>query len=794
MRVHRGLSSRIYVAFLAAAALPVLVAGLVGIHYSVEALKAETLLHLERDVSSRAASLGRFFDQVTGELVLLTQTPVVGDLADTLARADAATLEQARERVERLFLAFVRAYPHVYQLRYLDNRGHEFIRVDRQGQQIVAVAPAALQDKSDRYYVHEAQRLDPGQVYVSPLDLNVERGQVEVPERPVIRFATPVADRKGRPRGTLIINLHADFMLDQIQQMAGQRGGRAYLFDRSGFFVSRSAQDAAQSRALRRESAEALADTFTRPLLARILELQHGTQDLGDWIVAYAPITIGRTLAERSDNSMEWSIASSFPRARLFEAVFNLYLLYGVLALCLAATALGGYALSRHLLRPLSALSRESEEIARGNFSHRVEVRGHDEIAWLGQRFNDMAARLEQSYHSLERQKGQLADEVHARTMQLERERSNLAAIIENTADGLLELDAGGTIELANGAAQTLFGARDEPLRGRHVRELWPDWDAVVAARDASGLAPARHDLHLDGRTLSLGVAAVGEAAAPQGWIITLRDVSQERRLQDTRRELDRQMFQMEKLNTLGELAMGVAHEIGNPLAGMKAVTQLLQDDTALPPKTREYLGRIEAEINRLSAFLQTFHGFAAPQQTHPVPCRLADALDDVLLWTRKEAKSRGVTIDYAACASDVPPLFADPGQLKQVLLNLVINAVQAMPQGGHVEIGMCARRADTEAAVPRMRFCVRDDGPGIGPDVLPHVFEPFYTTRPDGSGLGLAVVKKIAVQHGADIRVDSVPGRGSCFELTWPIAVDGAPRITPAARGACPREEALRD
>lgn len=790
MRVHRGLSSRIYMAFLAAAALPVMVAGLVGIHYSLEALKDETLLHLERDVSSRAASLGRFFDQVTGELVLLTQTPVVGDLADALSRADAPVRQQARERVERLFLAFVRAYPHVYQLRYLDIQGQEFIRVDRQGQQIVAVAPQALQDKSDRYYVQEAQRLDPGQVYVSPLDLNIEHGQVEVPERPVIRFATPVADRSGRARGMLIINLHADFMLDQIQQMAGQRGGRAFLFDRSGFFVSRSVQEPVQAGALRRESVEALADTFTRALLTRILDLQHGTQDLGEWIVAYAPITIGRTLAERSDSSMEWSIASSFPRARLFEAVFNLYLLYGVLALCLAATALGGYALSRHLLRPLSALSRETEEIARGNFSHRVEVRGHDEIAGLGQRFNDMAARLEQSYQSLERQRGELADEVRARTMQLERERGNLAAIIENTADGLLELDAVGTIELANGAAQSLFGGA--PLRGRHVRELWPQWDAVVAARDGSALAPARHDLHLGERTLSLGVAAVGATAAPQGWIITLRDVSEERRLQDTRRELDRQMFQMEKLNTLGELAMGVAHEIGNPLAGMKAVTQLLQDDAALPAKTRQVLGRIEAEINRLSAFLQTFHGFAAPQQTHPVACRLADVLDDVLLWTRKEARSRGVTIDYAACASEVPPLFADPGQLKQVLLNLVINAVQAMPAGGRVEIGMCARRADLDAAVPRMRFCVRDNGPGIAPEVLPHVFEPFYTTRSDGSGLGLAVVKKIAVQHGADIQVDSVPGRGTRFELAWPVAVDGPVDPEPAADIVCPSEETL--
>jgi two-component system sensor histidine kinase HydH len=305
------------------------------------------------------------------------------------------------------------------------------------------------------------------------------------------------------------------------------------------------------------------------------------------------------------------------------------------------------------------------------------------------------------------------------------------------------------------------------------VRELWPRWDEFAATRAAA--AAERYDLHADERTLSLGVAAVGDATSPQGWIVTLRDVSEERRVQETRRELDRQMFQMEKMNTLGELATGVAHEIGNPLAGMKAVTQLLQEDDAVPADTRRYLARIEAEIDRLSAFLRTFHGFAAPQATHPVPCRLREAIEDVLLWTRKEARSRGVTIDYAACCHEVPPLYADPGQLKQVLLNLVINAVQAMPSGGKIEIGMCAQGADLAAAVPRMRFCIRDDGPGIAAEVLPRIFEPFYTTRAEGTGLGLAVVRKIAAQHGADIRVESSPGRGTRFELTWPIAVGEA-------------------
>lgn len=674
----KGLSSKIYIAFLVTAVVPVLVAGLVGIYFSLDSLRKETLHHLEQEVTSRAEGMAHFFDQLASELLYLASATQLHDVANRMAAGRPDLPADVRQRLERDYAAFARAYPYIYQVRFLAADGREVVRVDRRDGKLYTVPEAELQDKSDRYYVHEGLEHEAGQVYVSPLDLNIERGVVEKPERPVIRFATPIVDRKGVKRGLLIINLHAAFMLGQIQELAGGRGGVAYLFDRSGFFLSRSAE-AAETESFRMQSVEALTSLMPRALLARIINRDKGTELLGDWIIAYAPIGIGQTLADRSDSSMDWAIALSFPRQRLFEAVFNLYLLYGVLALTLVGTALAGFLLSRHLLRPLEQLSRETEEIAQGHFSHRVEIRGEDEIADLGRRFNAMAARLEQSYRALEDRKGELEKEVQLRTAALEKE-------------------------------------------------------------------------------------------------------------QQERRELDRQMFQVEKMTTLGEVAMGLAHEIGNPLAGMKAVAQMLLEEE-LTPHQREYLERILGEINRLTEFLRTFHGFAAPQEFHPVACRLEQVLEDVLLWTRREARSRGVTIDFSPCSASVPPLWADPNRLKQVLLNLVINAIHAMPGGGRIEIGMCAglgHPEDLDGSVPKMRFCVRDTGIGIPPEVLPKVFDPFYTTRADGSGLGLAVVKKIAQQHGADIQIESKPGHGTCFELIWPIAPgENIEYLRAAARGA---------
>ncbi|MBI5899869.1 MAG: HAMP domain-containing protein [Rhodocyclales bacterium] len=787
----QGLSSKIYIAFLVAAGLPVMVAGLVGIYSSLETLRQETLHHLEQEVQGRAAGMGHFFDQLASELLYLASSSLLYDLANSSAAPDGKLPVVARQRLERDYAAFARAYPYIYQVRFLDAQGREVVRVDRRDGRLVTVAETDLQNKSDRYYFHEGLAHEAGQVYVSPLDLNVERGQAEKPERPVIRFATPIVDRRGGKRGLLIVNLHAAYILGQIQEMAGGRGGVAYLFDRSGFYLSRSAGETG-SETFRMESVEALADLLPRPLLARVVGGKKGTEIQGNWIFAYAPIAIGRTLADRSDSSLAWSVALAFPRSQLFQAIFNLYLLYGVLALSLFIAAVSGFLLSRHLLRPLTLLSSETEEIAKGNFAHRVEIRGDDEIAELGARFNSMAAELEQSYKALENRKGELEAEVQARTADLERERSQLAAVISNTADGILSTGTDGEILLANNAARRYLINDTGILVGRSIGEFWPGW-AEYVGQPATLLSASNFDLTMQGRTLSLGIAPVLTGRTSAGFILVVRDVTVERRLQDDRRELDRQMFQMEKMATLGEVAMGLAHEIGNPLAGMKAVVQLLLEDK-LEEAQHEYLLRVQGEINRLADFLRTFHGFAAPQEMKPAPCRLEQVLEDVMLWTRKEARSRKVAISYAPCCEQVPELWADPAQLKQVLLNLVINAIHAMPEGGSVEVGMCAGVAAGAdgADRPRMRFCVRDTGVGIVPELQARIFDPFFTTRSDGSGIGLAVVKKIAVQHGADIHVESSPGHGSCFALDWPIADTSVQTLTAAATSApCCRREA---
>ena len=644
----RGLARRIYTAFLLVAVIPTAIAGLIGVYVSLHTLRTETLGHLQQEVVVRAQGVGRFFDQLAAELLYLADAPALEELRLARQKGNIDRVRAATKRLERDYATLAAAYPHIYQIRVLAQDGREVVRVDKKNDRIEVVPYERLQDKSDRYYFVESIKRRPGELYVSPLDLNIEFGKVEKPERPVIRVATAIGNGTGSNDGILIINLYADFLLDQIQQMAKARSGTAYLFDRSGHYLARTSES---DENFAMQPIDKLAEQFGGGTLDQILGSADGTRSVADNIFAHAAIRFGP--AYRAVGSAQWVIALSFPEQALFISVFNLYALYAVLAVSLMATALGGFALSRHLLGPLDDLSRETEAISAGDFSRRVKVRGADEISSLGEKFNGMAERIEQLVNSLASHRDRLEDEVRARTTELQHE-------------------------------------------------------------------------------------------------------------QEKRRERDRQMFQMDKMATLGELAMGVAHEIGNPLAGMKAVAQAVQYEEDLPPGILEAMRRFEREVDRLSDFLRSFHGFAAPTALNLQSTSLADAIDDVLFWTRKDAKSSGIDID-TSLAAGLPPLRADPAQLKQVLLNLVVNAEHSMTSGGRLSI----------IATPvQDRVCieVRDTGCGIPADVLPHIFNPFFTTRQGGSGLGLAIVAKIVREHGAEIQVESNPGHGTCMRVLWPI------------------------
>jgi C4-dicarboxylate-specific signal transduction histidine kinase len=752
---HAGLARRIYLAFLLAAVLPTAIAGLIGVSVSLGTLRTQTLMHLQKEVAARAAGVQLFFDQVAAELFFLANMHSIDEFFDTLERGDGPRVAERSAAMERDFVRLAEVHPYIYQIRLLDLQGRERVRVEKREARIETVPAARLQDKSERYYVREAFLRKRGELYVSPLDLNEEFGKVEQPERPVIRVAATIAGADGSTRGLIVFNLHAQVLLEPLQQMVSAHEGEAYLLDRSGHYLVRS-QDRSSGATM--QPTTALAQQFGPDALASLLGVEPGALRTAQRIIAHAPVQFGAAYGGADRN--RWVIALAFPESVLLKSIINLYLLYAVLLAALAVTAIGGYTLSRRLLGPLQDLKREAEVIAAGDFTRRVRITGRDEIAELGLRFNSMADRLATLYRDLDGHRARLADEVASRTRELAAERALLASVFRHAGDAIVALDNSGAVVLANAAARQLF--RIDPAQDTAAPDPGgPPWRQLLA--DVKPGETLRRDVAVGDKVLSLSVDASLDDGQHHSHVIVARDVSEERRLQDERRQLDRQLFQIEKLTTMGELAMGIAHEIGNPLAGMKAVVQALQYEDDLPADMIDPLRRLESEIDRLGGFLRSFHGFAATVALDLRAVPLREVLDDVLFWTGKEARSQRVSIEVDIAAG-LPALKADAAQLKQVLLNLVVNALHAMPDGGSLRI---AGRALAQG----VQIEVRDSGSGIAAELLQRIFDPFFSTRPGGTGLGLAISAKIVRDHGATIHVESSPGAGARFVLVWPSA-----------------------
>ncbi len=255
-------------------------------------------------------------------------------------------------------------------------------------------------------------------------------------------------------------------------------------------------------------------------------------------------------------------------------------------------------------------------------------------------------------------------------------------------------------------------------------------------------------------------------------------------RVEDTAQRLHRQQHEMlraEQLAAVGQVAASVAHEVRNPLTSVKILVEAALRQENCKPITTEDLHIIHDELARVENTVQTFLHFARLPKPHRQRCDLREIVAQAVELIGARARQQGVTVvrpEIGGNGSAVPGLntFADPGQLGTVLVNLCLNALEAMPGGGQLEVAL------DSLGTGELRITVSDTGPGIAPDIADRLFTPFTSTKPTGTGLGLSISQRIIEEHGGNITARNLPQRGACFTITLPL--------TPAGLSACVSRE----
>ncbi len=225
---------------------------------------------------------------------------------------------------------------------------------------------------------------------------------------------------------------------------------------------------------------------------------------------------------------------------------------------------------------------------------------------------------------------------------------------------------------------------------------------------------------------------------------------------------------QAERLSAIGQLSAGLAHEIRTPLAAIEGAAELLRSDRADSALRDEMTAILQKESKRLNRLLTELLDYARPRRPEFLAIELKPLVDGIVRLLHVQANRKSVTLETALPES-LPQVQCDPEQLRQVLLNLTLNAIQAADRPGSIHIEAQARDTFIDMEI-------RDDGPGIPADVRAHLFEPFFTTKHDGTGLGLAVTKTIIESHGGQIAVEPNAPRGARFLITIPLLQESKP------------------
>ncbi|WP_221031226.1 hybrid sensor histidine kinase/response regulator [Actomonas aquatica] len=728
--------------------LGVVLGGVVFYWLALQGLQQAEMGRLQARAEQRATELRAKAREAETYVRALAANSVVR----TLAAGDGGEVAEADQlrRLEEDLLATMRANLRVQQLRLImaDEAGRELVRVDRKSiwEDVRVVGPEQLQEKGHRDYVRRGRTLEPGQVMLVPISLNREEGQVELPYRLVARAVARTEPVEGGPSVLVVANVDVTREVEAWQRESGE-GLKVYLLGEDGAFLSHP--DPARRFGVELGTGFTAEREFANWESMRhdgAAQRQIERDGPGHWLgyvevpvlvrSAPEPVVLARVVMRATDRFLEGTagmvLRTSMPLAAL-------------VAVGLAVLAI---VMWRAVARPLDTIL-PAVAAYRGGGTLRIPVR-------VGSTFKPLAQAVERMSALLHEQSEALEMETNERQVS----QQAMETIMSGMPDAVLVVDEKRRVAFANPRACRLFERKAEALLGTPC-PLQFECDQVLELQYGEQSAKRR----LEVRAVELGWMR------RTAQLVVIRDVTEVFVLSE-------QLRQSAKMRALGQLAAGIAHDFNNALAVMTMSAEMLtkceQDDVE---QAKELQDELRVATRRARDLTRQLLIFSRGDEGEARPINLSDLLVGLLKMLRRTLAPK-VTVQ-TSLEADLYLVDARESEIEQVVVNLAINARDAMPQGGKLQITTSNRvfehPLEVEGVhVPPGHYAVlevADNGSGMTPEVKAQVFDPFFTTkdRGKGTGMGLANVFAIVERHDGVVALHSEPGQGTCFSIYLP-------------------------
>jgi PAS domain S-box-containing protein len=468
-----------------------------------------------------------------------------------------------------------------------------------------------------------------------------------------------------------------------------------------------------------------------------------------------------------------WSVVITVQKSDLMVDILKLkHRMITFVSMIVALILAVSFLFVKSITRPIGQLITGARAIGNGDLYPLIEIKSGDELQGLAREFNNMSVKLQRSMNEI---------------MELTRFNDD---VLRSVTSGIITIDREGRITSINKSAEKILGLarkethsdclEDAPIQVKEIMTLLQHTlldQKEIQNQEIHFLSESEGETVFMEVNTSLLRNVSGEII---GAIADIRDITRRKRIEE-------QMVRVDKLASLGELSAGMAHEIRNPLSGMKTSAQFLATKLTTGSESILLQG-ILSEIDRINKIVTDLLNFSRPKPPFPALIDTTVILEKVLsMVTEKIRKSRIELI--RKYEENTPMALIDKEQIQQVFLNLLLNAVKAMPGGGNltVSIGTISGRSRVLENIPDpdasnlsestrlIAISFRDSGQGISQNELKKVFNPFYTTDPSGTGLGLSIVQKLLEKNGGYIKMDSMPGKGTQVTLLLPAASPGS-------------------